>query len=75
LLRVEAGELALYEKFWQRWSEYSLEGRLVKAESPDVLKELRKACDKYKLGSASVRKDFSTSKPQTAAACISRMLI
>ncbi|HEX59205.1 MAG TPA: radical SAM protein [Methanomicrobia archaeon] len=50
LLRIEAGELALYEKFWQRWSEYSLEGRLVKAEAPDILKELRKACDKYKLG-------------------------
>ncbi|WP_456486813.1 radical SAM protein [Candidatus Alkanophaga liquidiphilum] len=50
LLRIEAGELALYEKFWQRWSEYPLEGRLVKAEAPDILKELRKACGKYKLG-------------------------
>ncbi len=48
-LRIERSELDFYSKFWQRWSPYSFEGNLIKVEAPEILKELREACDKYGL--------------------------
>lgn len=48
-LRIERSELDIYCKFWQKWSHYSFEGNLIKVDAPEILKELRKACDKYGL--------------------------
>ncbi len=48
-LRIERSELEFYGRFWNRWSEYSFEGDLIKVEAPEILRELRIACDKYGL--------------------------
>ncbi len=48
-LRIERSELEFYSKFWQKWSFYSFEGNLIKVEAPEILKELREACDRYGL--------------------------
>ncbi len=44
-LRVEKSETKRYN--WDRWSPYSFEGVIVKAECYELLLELRKACDKF----------------------------
>ncbi len=49
-LRVERSELGFYYKFWDRWSDYSFGGDVVKVDAPDILREIRDACDRYGLG-------------------------
>ena len=46
MLRIEKRELEIYGKFWDRWSKYSFEGDLIKAEAPEKLEELSRACRK-----------------------------
>ncbi len=44
MLRIERREIEAFEKFWKRWTDYSFEGDLVKAEAPEKLEELSRIC-------------------------------
>ncbi len=48
-LRVERSELKFYSKFWNRWNDYSFKGDVVKVDAPEILRELKEACDKHSL--------------------------
>ncbi len=48
-LRIERSELRVYGKFWDRWSDYSFEGDIIKVDAPEVLRDLKEACEKYGL--------------------------
>ena len=47
MLRIEKRELSIYGKYWDKWSNYSFEGSLIKAEAPEKLEELSNVCKKY----------------------------
>jgi len=49
-LRIERSEIDFYKKFWDRWSYYSFEGDLLRVDAPEILYELKKACEKYGVG-------------------------
>ena len=48
-LRIERGEIDFYSKFWDRWSPYSFEGELLKADCYEILEDLSRACKKFGL--------------------------
>ena len=48
-LRIERGEIDFYGRFWNRWSHYSFEGELLKADCYEILESLSSACRKYGL--------------------------
>ena len=49
-LRVERGELDKYRAFWDRWTDYSFEGNLVKVDAPEIVTEVAEACKKHGIG-------------------------
>ena len=48
-LRVERSKLKFYSKFWDKWSDYSFGGDVVKVDAPEILRELKEACDKHSI--------------------------
>jgi len=46
-LRVERSEVDLYKKFCEKWCNYSFEGSLIKVDAYEMIRELKRACDKY----------------------------
>jgi len=48
-LRVERSEIDAYRAYWDKWTNYSFEGDLVKVDCPEIIRELKYACDKYNI--------------------------
>lgn len=48
-LRIEQSEIDAYRIYWDKWTSYSFEGNIVKADCLEIIKDLRNACVKYKL--------------------------
>ncbi len=46
-LRVERGELDRYRVFWDRWTDYSFEGELVKVDALELIEDISRSCRRY----------------------------